>query len=134
MKKDKILKSIANKDFKFIGGTIFISKLIFLKELFLNYKHFNFKLTNMNTVNSLWISAMKDQNIFDKYYNQFLCIPYAHPMDTESKIIIEKQLAFNFIDLYSNFGKRGIPDLHFEHSLERYIGYLILNNKKIKTL
>ena len=134
MKKDKIFKSIANKNFKFIAGTIFITKLVFLKKLFLNYKYFNSKLTNMNTVSSLWISAMKDQNIFDKYYNHFLSTIYGDPMDIDSKTIIEQQLAFNFIDLYSNFSKRGIPDLHFEHSLERYIGYLITQNRNTKTV
>jgi hypothetical protein len=88
----------------------------------------------MNTVSSLWISAMKDQNIFDKYYNHFLSTIYGDPMDIDSKTIIEQQLAFNFIDLYSNFSKRGIPDLHFEHSLERYIGYLITQNRNTKTV
>jgi len=135
MKNDKILKTIAYKNFKFIGGTIFITKLLFLKNLFLNYEHFNNNLTSMNTVNDFWISYMKDDEVFNRYYNHATLFDhYNAPIDIESKAIIEQQLAHNFIDLYSNFNKKGIPDLHFEHSLERYIGYLISENKKIKTL
>jgi hypothetical protein len=132
MKNFHLFKDLSVKKFKFIGGTVFITKLHILKNLY----HFNDELisnlTTISTNSDYWISYMTNDEIFDIYYKHYLKDIYNSPIDIESKEIVKKGLAKNYFDLYFNFNKRGIPNFHFEHALERYVGYLISHNKKVK--
>jgi hypothetical protein len=55
-------------------------------------------------------------------------------MDSDSRDIFIKHKCKNYMELFLKFKKRGIPDLQFEHALERYIGYLISNKKNVLTV
>jgi hypothetical protein len=134
MKDDDILKEISSIKFKYVQGTIFISKLDFLSPLYYNREKFLYNTTKMSSKNHYWINAMKNDNVFNQYYEYYKNNAYNQPIDIESTKIVKEGLAFNFLDLYSKFDKRGIPDLHFEHAMERYIGYLISNKRKVKTI
>jgi hypothetical protein len=134
MKKYKFFGNLYKKQFKYVQGTIFITRLNNLKTLYDLNSELQSNLTNIDTKNNFWIESMKNNDLFNKYYQFYLDNEHNSPIDLDSKIIIEKGLANNYIDLYSSFGKKGIPDLHFEHALERYIGYLISDNKKVLTI
>lgn len=131
MKKYKFFGDLYKKQFKYVQGTIFITRLNNLKTLYDLNSDLQSNLTNINTKNNFWIESIKNDEIFSRYYKFYFDNEHNSPIDLDSKTIVEKGLANNYIDLYSNFGKKGIPDLHFEHALERYIGYLISDNKKI---
>jgi hypothetical protein len=134
MEKYSIIKDISNKKFNYIQGTIFLTKLFFLQELYDHNKYFTDSLTNLSTINSYWINLMLDNKIFNQYYEFYKNNKYNKPIDFESQNIVSKNLATNYIQLYHKFNKKGIPDLHFEHCLERYIGYLISHNRKVHTV
>jgi hypothetical protein len=134
LRSHSVFDDVYEQSFKFIGGTIFITKLHHIKKLYDLNKELKLNLTTMSTKNDFWVSCMKDKIIFDEYYNYYLHNIYNEPIDLESKEIVEKGLAHNFLELYNKFGKKGIPDFHFEHALERYIGFLILENKKVLTV
>lgn len=134
MEQDILFNIIAKKKFNYIGGLFFITSLNNLKILYQYYNHIFSNLTKSKTISNLWVKSMKNNKIFNQYYNHYKNDVYNSPIDQDSKTIVEQNLATNFLDLYYVFGKKGIPDLHYEHALERYIGYLISNNKNILTV
>jgi hypothetical protein len=134
MKNYNLFNDLSEMKFNYIQGTVFITKLHMLKNLYdFNYE-LKSNLTTLSTKNSYWIECMKSDDIFNYYYKYYSNNIYNQPIDLESKEMVEKGLANNFLDLYHKFNKKGIPDLHFEHALERYIGYLISQNRKIHTV
>jgi hypothetical protein len=134
MKNYSVFNDLSEMKFNYIQGTVFITKLHMLKNLYdFNYE-LKSNLTTLTTKNSYWIECMKSDDIFNYYYKYYSNNIYNQPIDLESKEMVEKGLANNFLDLYHKFNKKGIPDLHFEHSLERYIGYLISQNRKAHTV
>lgn len=134
MRQYALFKDAANIDFKFAGGVFFITKLHNLSTLNKNYDYIISNLTTEQTINSYWIEKMSDFDLFNEYYIWYKNNLYNEPIDIESHEIVKNGLANNYFHLYNKFGKRGIPDMHFEHGLERYIGYLISHNKKVKTI
>jgi hypothetical protein len=134
MKNYNLFEIIADIDFKFIGGLFFITNLANLNVLYHNYDHIMSNLTTTDTVSDYWIQKMKDPEVFNRYYSHYKTDILNESIDVESHEIVKNNLATNYYDLYQNFGKRGIPDFHFEHALERYVGHLISNNKKVKTV
>jgi len=132
MKSFHLFNDLSAKKFNFVGGTIFITEVNNLKNLYYFNSDLISNLTTISTHNNYWIKYMMNDEIFNSYYEYYLTNVYNSPIDIETKEIVRQGLAKNYIDLYVNFNKKGIPDLHFEHCLERYIGYLISHNKKVK--
>lgn len=129
-----LFKDIANKNFKYTQGVFFITKLQNLETLYLNYEEIMSNLTTLETTNKYWIEKTSNYDIFNEYYLYYKNNIYNEPIDKESYEIVKNKLAKNYFELYHKFGKRGIPDMHFEHLLERYVGYLISDNKQVLTV
>lgn len=134
LKSHKIFNELYKKTFNYIQGNVFITDLCNLKPLYDNHEYICENFTDVNKKDDYWISVMKDKKIFQKYFDYYKQNKYNTPIDEDSYEIVNKNLANNFIDLYQSFGKKGIPDCHFEHAMERYIGYLISHGKKIKKI
>lgn len=123
--------NLSKSEFQYIQGTVFRTNLNFLKELNCKYEKIASRLTDVYKNDEYWISIMKDKNVFENYFSQYSNNIFNKPIDKESHYIVSTGLAKNYIELLEKHGIRGIPDCQFEHALERYIGYLIFDNKKV---
>lgn len=128
------MKHISMLPFSFIAGTTFITKIKHLTNLYNNSDYIIQHLTSIDTDDIFWQNNMNDEKQFNKILCNINNCPHTTNMDEDSREIYLKYKCKNYLELFLKYNKRGIPDLQFEHALERYIGYLILNNKKIKTI
>jgi hypothetical protein len=119
-----------NKQFSYIGGTVFSTKTENLNILIENFNKIFPLLTDINKDDIYWRSIMTNKQFFSKYYERYKNCIYNKPIDLNSHEKMIETNSKNFIELTKN-GYRGIPDCQIEHALERYIGFLILYNKKL---
>jgi len=124
---DKNLK----KDFLYTQGTTFITKIQPLMRLVEKYDMIEPLLTTITKDDIYWQECMKNNRIFNQYVSAYSKQAFNKPIDKDSKTMVEKGLCKNFMQLYKHYQLRGIPDLQFEHALERYIGFLIFKNEKL---
>lgn len=110
--------------FKYVSGTTFITKLNYLKPLYDLYIKIKPQLTTVQKNDIYWQKMMKNKEIFIKYYFQYQNDSMNAPIDWESQIIIQKGGAKNYMELLDRYGLKGIPDIQFEHAMERYLGFL----------
>lgn len=134
LNKHPLFADCAGESFNYIQGTCFLSKLEFLRPLFENRDIIRENLTDLRKVDEFWISMMRDDEIFERYYQFYKHNRHNAPMDLESQELVKEGLAQNYFELLHKYGKKGIPDCQFEHALERYIGYLISHEKKVETI
>lgn len=123
--KPDIFHDLHKKQFKYVQGTTFISKLSDLKPLVDDYDKIVKQLTNIKKHDTFWIECMADDTIFNRYVQEYSNQFLNSPIDFSSQKLIKDGLCVNFMQLYSEYKLKGIPDLQFEHALERYIGDLI---------
>jgi hypothetical protein len=122
-----IFHNLHKKQFKYIQGTTFISKLSNLKPLVDDYDKIVKQLTSIKKHDTFWIECMKDDAIFNRYMQEYSNQSLNSPIDFSSQKFIKDGTCFNFMQLYSKYKLKGIPDLQFEHALERYIGALVIS-------
>jgi hypothetical protein len=134
MKTDKIMSKIHNKNFQYIGGTMFITKFNNLKPLYDNYDYFYSNLTTIDKNDIFWTNSMINKSVFDKAYHSTFGHCLCKQMNYSSRDTVISNGIKNSIELETNYNQLGIQDLQYEHALERYIGYLISNKKKIQTV
>jgi hypothetical protein len=120
------------KSFNYVQGTTFISRLDYLKPLYENYNLIFNNFTTIEKNDTYWQKIMTDSQIFNKYYIQYSNDLLNSPIDWRSSEMVKKYRIKNYIELYTTYGLKGIPDGQFEHALERYIGYLTLNSNILK--
>jgi len=120
-----------NESFKYVQGTTFICRLNNLKSLYQNYDLIVKNFTTIDKDDKYWQKIMNDSRIFNQYYIQYSNDPLNAPIDWRSSEIVKKYNIKNYIELYTKYGLKGVPDAQFEHALERYIGYLISHNQNI---
>lgn len=120
-----IFPMLENQDFKYIQGTIFITRLYYLRQLKDSYADMEKLYTNIDKDDKYWQEIMMNNSIFQKYYIEYQNDIFNSPIDWQSGYIVKKYGVKNFIELATKYGLKGIPDGQFEHALERYIGYLI---------
>lgn len=134
MKTDKIMSKIHNKNFQYIGGTMFITKFNNLKPLYDNYDYFYSNLTTIDKNDIFWTNSMITKSVFDKAYHSTFGHCLCKQMSYSSRDTVISNGIKNSIELETNYNQLGIQDLQYEHALERYIGYLISNKKKTLTI
>lgn len=122
---------MASGEFRYIQGTVFRSKTMYLKTLYDKYDNIKPILTHKDKDDIYWQSIMKNETLFNNYVAQYSNNIFNNPININSSKIIFNNLAKNYIELYQKFNLRGIPDCQIEHAIERYIGYLLTNNKKV---
>lgn|GEM_PF-7134864 len=133
-KRYPIFLEAVEKEFSYIQGACFISKLEYLKPLFEGRESIKENLTDVDKIDDFWLSIMKDDLIFERYYNFYRNNVHNSPIDMESKQLVKEGVVKNYFELLQKFGMKGIPDCQFEHALERYVGYLISHEKRVKTV
>jgi len=116
--------------FPFIGGTMFNTRYKFLSSLKPKLSEIYEELTHINKVDTIWVNAMKDQNIFDKYYEIYRKNPFNVAITPGSRQFLIDHNITNAYQLFQN-GYKGIPDLQTEHVIERYLGYLVCHGKQM---
>lgn len=116
--------------FKYVQGTTFITKLDYLKPLYKLYNKIKPQLTTAQKNDTYWQKIMKNKEIFIKYYFQYQNDPMNTPIDWESQVVVQKGGVKNYMELLDRYGLKGIPDIQFEHAMERYLGYLTCNTKQ----
>jgi hypothetical protein len=118
------------KKWNFNGGKMFATRFSFLKPLIRNFSKIYGILTDVNKNDVYWQKIMLNKDFFNKQYNHykndFLNVPIS---ENAQQIMIETK-SKNFFELLSH-GAKGIPDCQIEHALERYIGFLTINNKNV---
>jgi len=134
MKTDKIMCKIYNKNFQYIGGTMFITQFNNLKPLYDNYNYFYNNLTTIDKNDTFWTNAMINKSVFDEIYHSTSGHCLCKQMDYSSRDTVISNGIKNSIELETGYNKLGIQDLQYEHALERYIGYLISHQKKTLTV
>jgi hypothetical protein len=77
---------------------------------------------------------MINKSVFDDVYHSTSGHCLCKQMDYSSRDTVISNGIKNSIELETNYNQLGIQDLQYEHALERYIGYLISNKKKIQTI
>jgi hypothetical protein len=102
-----------------------------LISLYDNYNYIQNHFTDINKNDIFWQQHMNDSTEFTSILTAINGCNHTSHMDIDSRDIYVKNNCKNYMELLIKHGKRGIPDLQFEHALERYIGYLICENKKI---
>lgn len=122
-------QNVLSSNFQYSQGTTFITKIMFLKELCDKYYQIKQQFTHINKNDVYWQNIMKQQDIFLKYYMDYKDNIMNVPIDWDSHTVIKNSGAKNYLELYQKYGLKGIPDCQFEHALERYLGFLILNNQ-----
>lgn len=134
LKNHPMFAECAGENFNYVQGTCFLSRLEFLRPLFEHRAYISDNLTNATKKDDYWISLMKCDETFERYYNFYENNEHNSPMDLESQELVKEGLAQNYFELLYKYGKKGIPDCQFEHALERYIGYLITYKKRVETI
>lgn len=117
-------KNVLFEKFKYVQGTTFITKLQHLKPLYHLYDKIKPHFTTIEKNDIYWQKIMKNKEIFVKYYFQYQNDPMNAPIDWESQIVVQKGGAKNYMELLNRYGLKGIPDVQFEHAMERYLGFL----------
>lgn len=114
--------------FNFVAGTMFNTRYEYLKDLNLDELYNN--LTHIDKYDTVWIKAMQDFDTFNKYYNIYKDSPYNAAMSPGAREFLIENNIPNYFALAAR-GHRGIPDLQFEHAVERYLGYLVCHDKQL---
>jgi hypothetical protein len=122
-------KGVLTEKFKYVQGTTFITKLDYLKPLYNLYNKIKPQFTTEQKNDIYWQKIMKNKEIFIKYYFQYQNDPLNSPIDWESQVVVGKSGVKNYIELLNKYGLNGIPDVQFEHAMERYLGYLTCNKQ-----
>jgi hypothetical protein len=117
-------KESLTEKFRYVQGTTFITKLDYLKPLYNLYNKIKPQFTTIQKNDIYWQKIMKNKEIFIKYYFQYQNDPMNAPIDWESQIIVQKGGVKNHMELLDRYGLKGIPDVQFEHAMERYLGFL----------
>lgn len=125
------MSHLERKKFDYISGTCFITKAVNLLPIIDNLDYIQNNLTSIHTNDTFWQQNMSDEKIFNQYYNNHHNSIIYTQIDLESRNTVLKNNVRNFFELQQKYKLTGIPDLMFEHALERYIGYLITNDKTV---
>ena len=112
------------------SGKMFVTKYEFLESLVTNFDEIYSLLTDRHKDDVVWQERMKDESMFEKYFEEYKVDIFNEPIDEDAGKMCKELSAKNYFELREH-GYRGIPDLQIEHAIERYIGYLICLNKKI---
>lgn len=132
--KHDFMRDISDIPFAYTSGTTFITKIKNLYNLYINYNYIQKHFTTIKTNDIFWQSYMNDEDQFNNILHGINACSWVSPIDIDSRTTYLKYKCKNYMELFLKYHKRGIPDLQFEHALERYIGYLILNNKNTKQI
>lgn len=119
-----------NNTFNYVAGTTFITKFDSLLPLYKNRLEIAAQLTDVSKDDPYWREIMLDDRTFNDYVHRHKSSSFLSPIDPDSQEYVRKHNCRNYLDLAKRFKRRGIPDCHFEHALERYIGFLVSKEKK----
>jgi hypothetical protein len=117
-------KESLTEKFKYVSGTTFITRAHHLKPLYDLYDKIKPKFTTVQKNDIYWQKIMKNKEVFIKYYFDYQNDPMNAPIDWESQVVVQKSGAKNYMELLDRYGLKGIPDVQFEHAVERYLGFL----------
>lgn len=118
--------------FEFVAGTTFITRLSNLRTLHERYDEISASLTDLHTDDVYWRELMLNERIFRANATNPDIPRLQAPIDPDGPEIVREKGCKNYFELLHVHGKRGIPDCQFEHSLERLVGYWILNGKRVR--
>jgi hypothetical protein len=118
--------------FPFVAGTTFITRFRNLAYLYEKHDEINSRLTDTNTDDRYWCEIMLNEEIFRKYYERHQLSTISTPIDIDGPAIMREKGCKNYFELLTQYNRRGIPDCQFEHALERLIGHLILDGKRVR--
>lgn len=118
--------------FTFVAGTTFITKFRNVVPLYRHHDEIDALLTDINTDDRYWREIMLNEEIFERYYEHYLTTKISSPIDIDGPSFIRDKGCKNYFELLSRYNKRGIPDCQFEHALERLIGHMILDGKRVR--
>ena len=121
-----------SEPFTFVAGTTFITQFRNLTLLYQKYDEINALLTDTNTDDRYWQEIMLNEEVFERYYEHFLTTKISSPIDRDGPSFIRDNGCKNYFELLTRYNKRGIPDCQFEHALERLIGHMILDGKRVR--
>ena len=131
MSKHKFMNHLAKKPFHYISGTCFNTKMKNLIPLVKNGQYIKNNLTSLDTDDKFWQECMMNIDIFNQYYTNHKDSALFNHIDEDARDILISTKSKNLFELKQKYNRNGIPNFMFEHALERYIGYLITNDKKV---
>ena len=131
MSKHKFMNDLSNESFNYISGTCFNTKMKNLIPLVKNGQYIKNNLTSLDTDDKFWQECMMNIDIFNEYYINNKDTILFNKIDEDARDVLISTNSKNLFELKQKYDRSGIPDFMFEHALERYIGYLITNNKKV---
>lgn len=114
-------------NWKYVAGKMFITRFNYLKPIVNSFDTLYPILTDKNTDDQFWVTAVKGKNVFNYYYNMYKNNPWNEPINHNAYYALTRLNCKNYFEL-KNYGYRSIPDLMIEHALERIIGHTILHN------
>jgi len=139
--KDKILRElfkihsfmneVYDKSFNYISGTCFITRYSLLKNLISNSQYILNNLTDIDKDDTYWQKQMSNIVLFEQKFKNHQDHPIYNTVDEDARDVFLSTKSKNYFELLIKHNKKGIPDYTFEHALERYIGYLISQNRKV---
>jgi len=118
--------------FEFVAGTTFITRLSNLRQLHERYGEIVRSLTDIDTDDVYWRELMLNGRIFKICSNNPDIPRLQAPLDPDGPTIVREKGCKNYFELLHRYGRRGIPDCQFEHSLERLVGNGFLSGKRVR--
>ena len=116
------------KKWKYVQGTTYISRIKYLSALLTNFNDIYILLTDIYKNDVYWIDIMKNDNLFKKYCVMYENNIYNLPINANSQKKLIETNSKNYLELFKHDKCRGIPDVQFEHAIERYLGLLLIND------